>query len=406
MSNEKTAADVAGVGQLLAQSFSRVLAALPGWPAGPQKLAETLEVDKGLASRLLKAVNSRDPIAVTHLIPGPAPLRRVLATARRRGVPESLVCEAERALSRFGALVRTLAKDRATFDGIVSHLLPEARERFDSRIKQQIFRGFSQLKGFSVDVELCATFVCPSPRAGFLDYATVSGIFGLRRSRPGVPVRIASRVVRNEQRPWSLMTLEGAPLVDAAAARLDRFCTAPAADVHVEQFGNAFYYCLAHHEFGPDSAVDLVLGHYCQLEAQLYTRPGERRLAGTGVEVDKPARLLQFDTFVHNEVYAGSSPQLLIFDTAFRGAANMNDPCRIPDRLEMGETIQFLGRGFAQVRASHVPNYLEMLQYIIERRGWKPEELRAYRVLIAYPIYGTQITLGFECPQCPEEPAR
>lgn len=402
LSLDNAAAEVAAVGRLLAHAFSQVISALPGSPAGPQRLAEALDVDKGLASRLLKAVNSRDPIAVAHLIPGHDPLRRVLSTARKRGVPAEVVRGAEAALSRFSALVRTLAKDRATFDGIVSRWLPEARGRFDGRVKQQLYRGYSQLRGFSVDVELSANFIHPSPQPGYLDYATVSGLFGLRRFRPDATVRIASRVVRNAREPWSLMTLDGTALEDAAAGRLDRFCTAPPAELRVEEFGDAVYCCLASGHYGPDSAVDLVLGHTCRLAARVFARPGERRLAGTGVEVDKPTKLLHFDTFVHDAVYAGSEPELLIFDTAFRGAANMNDPCRIPDRLELGESVQYLGRGFAGVRASHIPNYVEMLEYVVNRRGWNPDELRGYRVLIAHPIYGSQVTLGFECPQEPE----
>ena len=64
-------------------------------------IRELLAVDKGFASRLLKAIRSRDPLAVAHQIPGVDPLRRLLKACARRGVPDGLLSEARACIEQF-----------------------------------------------------------------------------------------------------------------------------------------------------------------------------------------------------------------------------------------------------------------------------------------------------------------
>lgn len=387
--------DAAAVGTGLAAAFGRLLAGFPGGAVGPQSLSVALGVDKGFASRLLKAIRSRDPIAVVHAIPGPDPLRRFLRAASERGASAELVQEASAHVDRFATFVATSAGNRSTFNGVVAHLLPEAREQFESRARQRLFSGFSQIKGYSVDVDFTATFMHPSPTAGFVDYGVLSGMLGLRRQRPDAAVRLATHMIRETQQPWTLTTFDGEPIENLIAGRLDQFCSAPPAQLSVESIGNARYYCLAGEAFGPDSAVDLVLGHLSRTPAPDSPAPGQQRLSGMGVEVDKPAKLLHFDVFVHESIYRDMEPQLFIYDTAFRGMANMNDPDRVSDRLNLQERILPIGRGFERVRASHIQKYVEMLQCLVAKRGWDATEFRAYRCLSSYPIYGTQVSVGF-----------
>src|SRR5262245_56757211 len=72
------------VGRDLARTFNGVLDCIPGAPHRPQKLARSLGVNTVLTSRLLRAAQQRDPMAVAHMIPGPEPLRRLLKAAERK----------------------------------------------------------------------------------------------------------------------------------------------------------------------------------------------------------------------------------------------------------------------------------------------------------------------------------
>ncbi|MBL9030300.1 MAG: hypothetical protein JNM80_01155 [Phycisphaerae bacterium] len=355
--------------------------------------------DKGSASRLLKAMRSRDPIAVVHLIPGPEPLRRLLRAARDRGVSEALIVAGEKSTDEFESLVRSAAGDRVRFDGILSTLLPEARVQNERRLKQLLYRGQSQLKGYSVDVDFTAIFIHPAPSETELEYGVVSGMLGVRRFRPNAVVRLVARRISDEHLPWQGTTLQGKPIDHTVVGRLDQFCTAPTAEVVVEEAGDSVSTVLAGSAYGPSHAVDLVLGHRSRLPAARYNVDGGRSLSGAGVEVDKPTKLLHLDVFVHTDVYAGADPGLVIVDTAFRGMANINDPRRVPDRVDLIERVDSLGRGLGRVRASHIACYAEMLHHVVGSCGWNPDQFRGYRCLMQHPVYGTQVTMGFVRPQ-------
>jgi len=43
------------------------------------------------------------------------------------------------------------------------------------------------------------------------------------------------------------------------------------------------------------------------------------------------------------------------------------------------------------------------LKYACDKRGWNPEEFRAYRTCIEYPIFGTQVQVVFELPPYTED---
>src|SRR5262245_27572819 len=82
---------IATVGRDLARAFTGVLDALPGSPHRPQGLAKSLGVNSVLTSRILKAAQQHDPLAVAHMIPGPEPLRRLLRAAEKKKVSPALI---------------------------------------------------------------------------------------------------------------------------------------------------------------------------------------------------------------------------------------------------------------------------------------------------------------------------
>lgn len=90
---------------------------------------------------------------------------------------------------------------RATFKNIVSHMLPEARVQFDSRVKQQLYRAISQLKEYSVDLDFTTTFIhsaatpaepAATSQKSFLEHAVVADMLGMRRMRPNTVIRLTA----------------------------------------------------------------------------------------------------------------------------------------------------------------------------------------------------------------------
>ncbi len=384
------------VGAALGRTLTAVKDAVPGAPQGPQNLARALGLDKVLTSRLLKAIGKGDPMAVLHHIPGPEPLRRVLRSARKLGVPAATLRPATEAIEAFDQLIHKDAGDRSSLGAIISAWLPEAREEFELRRKQSAFKAMSQLKGAELDMDLSAAFLHPSADGKHIDVVWANSALGLKRLRPGAVFRFTSqRMVPDdaERRPT---TLDGEPALGLDRVRLDEFCISPPAEIDVVQHGDALHYTLGGEGYGPRSAVDVVFVEVNLEEMPRFIPGASPRKAYVYSEVWVPSKVLVLDLFVHEDLYEGADPELLIYDTAIRGLADVNDSARDIDRLDMAESIQPLGRGTGRIRIAEVPRYADLVRLVFGKMGWDDERFRGYRVRVEYPIYGSQIVLAFE----------
>jgi hypothetical protein len=389
---------IATVGSALASEFGNVLEAIPGGHYGPAELARTLGIDKVLASRLLKAVRRKDPMAVLHLIPGPEPLRRVLRAAAKRNVSAERIAAAREAVDGFETLIRREAGDRSALTAMISAWLPEARAEFELRRKQAAFRAMSQLKGAAMETSLATVLLHPSEDAQHLDIVWLFGLLGVQRLRPGSGVRFASRRLAKEGAPRLPRTLDGVPVEGFDGLRLDEFCSSPPARLNVHHVGDVVHYTLGDDGFGPRFTTDLVFAEVNRAELARYLPPEQRRKRHVFAEVSTPVKVLVFDALLRDDVFPGSEPALFIYDTTFDGVADVNDPTRDIDRLDLCESIQPLGRGITKFRTTEVPRYAELLRHVCVKLGWDGKRFRGYRCRIDYPIYGTQVAMAFDAP--------
>jgi hypothetical protein len=388
--------DIAAIGEALSDRVSRLVAAVPGKPQGPVSLARAIGVDKVLASRVLRAASNRDPVAVLQMMPGPEPLRRLAQAASRKGVATTLVEELHQAVDRFDALIRNEAGDRSALDAILSAWLPQARAEFELRRKQAAFRALSQLKGQAADTAVSSVFLAPSSDPQRLDIVWTIGLLGLQRLRPGVVVKFATRRVSGAPSPRQPRTLDGVSVEGFDGLRLDQFSSSPPPRLQVHRVNEVVHYMLADDGFGPRSAADLVFAEVNHAELPRYVPAEKKRKRHVFAEVTTPSKLMVFDALVHEDVFAGAEPSLHIYDTAFEGVADVNDPSRDIDRLDLVESIQPLGRGTSKFRIGEVPWYSDLLKLVCTRLGWDGEQFRAFRCRIDYPIYGSQVAMAFD----------
>ena len=395
---------IASVGRELAGALLPMMAALPGAPQGPQRVAKALGVDKVLASRLLKALRQADPLAVVYRSPGPEPLRRVVRGARALGVDDALAERADEAVGAFETLVKLDLGDRSALDSVISAWLPEARAEFELRRKQAAFRAISELKGVSAATSLSTVLLHPASDGETLDVVWISGWIGLRRLRPGVTVRSAShRFVEADGEPRHPLTISGERVEGLAGLRLDAFCTARPAPLEVHQVGESVRYLLGDSGFGPDSAVDLLYAEVNRNELPRYLPAGSKRRPFYFTCTSNPARLKQFDVLLHEDVYPGTDPELAIYDTVIDGVVDANDPTVETNRLDLAERVESMGTGTSRFRTGDVPRYVELVRHVLGELGWDGERFRGYRCRVEYPVYGSQTTMRFRAPVRPED---
>ncbi|MCC5822875.1 MAG: hypothetical protein LAT64_04880 [Phycisphaerales bacterium] len=390
-------------GDALLQGLTRVLERVPGSDAGPQKLAGQLGVDKVLASRLLKALRSSDPMSVVHRTPGPEPLRRVLAASAKLGVPPDLLADAHAAVDRFEELIRTDIGDRSALEAILSAWVPEARREFELRRKQAAYRAMSQLKGVEAEVYAEAAIFWPSADGAHIDIVWIKAVVGLHRLRPGVPIHFTSqrRVEGPDgRRPTNLA---GGPVDSVQGAVVAEFSTSPVPNLKTQIAGEATHYLLDEPGFGSGSAVNLVTCEVNRSEIPRYLPQSRGRRAWASSDINIPTRTSQFDLLIHEDLFPGESPDLRVYDTTIRGQADVNDTTRDIDRMDLLESVEPLGHGAHRFGSSVVPQYRALLAHACERLGFDPDRLRGHRVLSEFPIYGTQFALTLRTTEPPAE---
>lgn len=380
-------------GDALLRGLSGVLDRVPGSDAGPQKLAAQLGIDKVLASRLLKALRSPDPMSVVHRAPGPEPLRRVIKGSARLGVDPALIAEASKAVDRFEELIRSDIGDRSALEAILSAWVPEARREFELRRKQAAYRAMSQLKGVECDVYAEASILWPSADGEHVDVVWVKAVIGLRRLRPGVPVHFTSKRSVEGVEGRLPRNLAGEPVDSVRGAVVEDFSTDPVPALKTDIAGESTHYLLDEPGFGSGSAVNLVTCEVNRSELPRYVPRARNRRTWSSSDINIPARRNQFDLFIHRDLYPDESPDLRIYDTAIRGQADVNDPTRDIDRMDLMESVEPLGEGLRRFGSSDVPRYRGLLEHVLTALSFDGDLLRGFRVASEYPIYGSQFAM-------------
>ncbi len=388
-------------GKDLLEGLVRVLGQIPGGDAGPQQLARQLGIDKVLASRILKAVRAPDPMSVVHRVPGPEPMRRVLTASSKFGVNQSDLKHARLAVDKFESLIRSEVGDRSALDAILSSWVPEARREFELRRKQAAFRAMSQLKGAQADVYSEAAIFYPSDDGEHIDIVWIKAVIGMHRLRPGVSVKFTSRRQIEDQSGRKTYTLGGEPVDGVSNATLEQYCSSPTPNLVAHRAGEYMHYLLQDDTIGAMSSIDLVTCEVNRAEIPRYIPDERNRRAWASSDINIPSKRMQFDILVHEDLYNRSFPELRIYDTAINGLADINDPSRDMDQLDLLESIENLGEGLNRFGSSLVPKYRTMIGDVCSRLGFNPEVLRGYRCVAEYPIYGSQTAMVFRTQDRP-----
>lgn len=386
------------VGEQLSGTMKSVIDAIPGGPHRPQELSRVLAISKDLSSRTLNASSKKDPLAVAYLMPGPASLRRLLRAASKKNVSSELIHEAESAIRQFERLIHVDAGDRISLDGIISSWLPDARERFETGNKQAVYRGMAQLKGVMAEVGVTTAIVHPSDDGETLDGVWVLGSVGLRRIRPGPPIHFSSGQVESSAKWKPKLTLDRKSASGLEGLMLEEFCSSPIPQIDVRHEGSAMHYTLNGIASGPSSAVDIYVAEMTPGCMRRYNTDESPRLCGPSSSVTTPVETLIFDVLLHEDVFPGCEPTLRVYDTALGGSVDINDRARDIDRLDVSESIEYLGWNAATFRATEIPRYTEIIAHACKKMGWDERKFRGYRCRAQYPVYSSQMSMVFEPP--------
>lgn len=392
-SSSELVARISVLGKQIQDEIKQVLMGLPSdGPIRPQRLARALGLNKSLASKLLIAIDSRDPLAVVHGLPGPFPLRSFLDAAAAQGVSASTLVRARSAVNAFEELLREHFDERGELDTLLGSSLHDVRVKAESAAKQSMFRGAVGICGVQCETTLSSYLIHPS-RVSTLrcDMAVIGGMVGLRRLRPDALVEYVSTAVLDQpgQPREERRTLSDGPLVRA-------FGSADSLPISVAHKGQCSHYRLTGDTVGRQSALNLVVGEFWR--AALPKAPEEglptRRWVGTSIQ--QPSQRLVLDVLLHESVWPNRQPELLIHNTTLNGPCDPTDPDQAARLLNLAESIKFLGLGGSRARHADILQYTDALEEVTAAHGWPLEEFRVFRCEIQYPPYGLQVCVAFD----------
>ena len=386
------------VGQELYDALYAVTEQIPAKSRSPQEFARTLKIHRTLAGRLLNAIRTDDPLAAVSRMPRSEGLRMILQGARST-VSGDAISRAETALRTFEEVVNHELGGWDGFDAAITEWLPDARKRFELANKQLAFKGMANLTGVRADVQLDTAIYYPDSTGRRCDIAIIEGQVNLRRLRPSVRVSIAAHTPSPAAPQPLEFLVEDMPENDPGDRYplLRQFCSSPCPKLEAVQTGDMVNYVLAGNSIGNNSAVDIFAANLVRSGRPLYREPSDPPIRPHwSAGLNLPAKTLLMNILLHEDVWATTDPQLLIYDMHIRGLATPGDPSREFDRIDTVEDLQPLGKGASRFRASEVGQHVEIVQHVCDKLGWNSDLLRGYRVRVQYPLINAQYCIAFD----------
>ncbi|HYD01393.1 MAG TPA: hypothetical protein VEB22_09225 [Phycisphaerales bacterium] len=390
------------VGRMLATSGEALLGSLRSPVRTSSDLIKAAGVNKDIASRFLSALSKRDPMAVAYYMPGVESLRRLSRGAKSRSGDALAIKTFDAAISAFEEFLQDELGGRHALDAMASAWLPEARERFEFASRQMAFRASANLRGLECRTLVNAGLIAPGADADRYDAVALQGLIGIQRLRPAVSLTVATYDRRGDTAGRPNFTIDGRPIAGEELPHelLPAFSRGEPLDLRVVRRGSSAAFQLVGTALGASAAGDSFFGVYSPGLFRRWARfPGDRAAHMEVLEV--PTQRLVLDVLLHEDVWPGRDPELLLYETCVRGTASVNEPARNPDRVDMLDTARLIGRGVDCCRVAETPRYLDLLHWTCEQRGWDQSKFRVYRCDARYPVVGVQYTMAFGLPERP-----
>jgi hypothetical protein len=388
------------VGALL-DSLRAVVDSIDSSPTRPMVLARALGVHKNLAGRVLAAIRAGDLLAGAHHLPAPQGLGLFLSACARQRVPREKVLEAQKAADAFEVLIARDTGGRDALEAMIAAWMPEVRRQGERARKQSVYKAMSYLLGYQVDAKLAVTMVQPSAEnPDTCDLLAVYGCRGLRRLRPGAPVTIAISGTRTDNgitRGKSCFEpLSGEHV--AGQYVLKEFSTVPLPELILHEEGEVIRFMLGKGGLGPKGGVTLMFADIVRGAFRRYQDDASSEEASAAI-LSMPCQVLVRDVYLRDDVCPGAQPKLTTSMLRPGDPAPPGRSSNMIDRLELSETVQYLGFGTTGIHTEDIPDYAAMLNQVFDAAGWPKERFRGYRLRVQYPVPFMVYTIWFGLPR-------
>ena len=387
------------VARQLRAALRPVIRAAAGEPPRPMKLARAIDIDKSLASVLVRAVSAPTNRDLLHLVPSPTGLR-ILAERAKGVASPTATSRLKSATEKFRRLLDDTPGGRAALDARIaerSHPLGARREKSS---KQAAFKSLSFLLGYYTDLLSSTLLLVPSDDGKVVDGIEIIRRLGVRRMRPdaSIPLFSFDPFPGNEVGPGRLE-----PIVPHATGPtpsnllLAEYCTVPMPPVDVVREGTSTTVILPgreHDERAMDFAWAFRLRNGGALE------PTQR------VEVlhahfhRMPARRVVREVHIAESIYPGTTP---FISWALPGSRHDEHPPREgPDRYYAQVDLEAEFEPLVGTRRTFavpgLPDQDRLVRDVLEQAGHGTTKFRGWRCTLNYPVPLLDMFIWLEHP--------
>lgn len=381
-------------------AFSELLASIGADPHEPQAISRQIGVNKNLAWKISKIIQSNDPSVALEQMPGINGVRIFLRAVEKAGATRDMLDAANEAVTQYEKLIEVHSGDRATLEIMGSSLSPDGNRTRDEQHRKMFYQGASYIWGAQARVILKIGLVGPGESPDLLDFASLNALIDFRRLRPDLSWVMATR--KSNYDDGRQMTTSASEPIDPEYAEREgvpliaEFCSQPPPKLRRVVDGLTTSFELVEGPVGNTGALTCVAGTI-QRSVPGYTTVSERTEYGEhSATCDTPAEVMIVDLFIHEQFAFAIPPEVKL--RSLMPPANLRFHPDNHTYLPLSEKLQDLGKGPLPLATPDVPKYNQMIRRMFDRTGWHPNEFRGFRMRIAYPPCPTAVVLRYPLP--------
>ncbi len=377
-------------------AFGGLLESVEGLPERPLQLARHLRLDKNLAWKVVRLVQSTESTEAVRHLPGPAGVKRVLDAFAQGGAGDGEVSAVRDAVSRFDRMVGRHAGDRATLELLLASGAPEGVDPLRLEASRKLaFQGNSATLGVQARVRLGMQVLAPSPeKPELVDIVAIAGLVDFRRLRASAAWPLlsvhnyggASQVARQP------LVESPEPGLGKSFPLLGEFSTSPLPRIRALTEPDGIVYELAEGPVGDTAASTCLFGWRTPGFASV--RGGPAEVAEFMLRTETPAEVLVFDLVVHRDLPFDGTPCAHSFSSMHglpRYPLAQNGRYELP----LSESVEELGFAHEAHASPAWPRHRELLRFAVAATRKRPEEFRCYRLTLRYPPIPAVMTLSY-----------
>jgi len=381
--------EIETLGRSLRLPLLAVLTAIAGGPPRPARIVRAIGLDKSLASRFVRAVQTDSDLELMYVVPSPEGLRMLAERAADSAGPD-LTQELLAVIQRFEMLLDRIPGGRASIDAQISEESSDVRERSEHAARQAAFKSMSFLLGHYCETLSTTLFCVPAANGRMVDAIEVQRRIGLRRLRPATPLPLLSFYYLPEDvtpgETISFESIHGAKHSDSPDDYLLReFSTNPLPELAVMRDGPISTLVLP----GDPSVVAPT-----QISSAFHIRnawplvPDERVVDVRGYILHMPTRRLVRDVYVAEGLWPGAAPRVTYLLPGPRGETPRpdDDGLRHYANVNLSAPIEALPAGAKAYSLPGSSNHDAAIRHVLERTGHDRTAFRGWRCAIMYPV--------------------